>query len=390
MSQERQRSTEEEVDRFLDLVNRSGFWQSIDLRILCDRDGRQWINLITRGFLDHRAARSVPRFSQVHRPDFRAWQVVLPIAGLPGVVRGIASGTAKLRPQPVRYIGRSSQPATTSDTLSVSWPARIRVPSTMPGAVTALVDHGSSMWDVVRHAGHDPWELDSMIRSGPNAYDGLSDLVRRFCGRPGGLDVRGNTTAIELIAPLAVRFDREKVASSPGRVTVALRAAADAFVGKAELQWTAGIAGEPLRHGFAKLSEREWEHEGGTLRSQLDIPIREGDATVTLFILIGDRCVDCVSVPLAGSNPRMRAHNALDPSGPQFVEKLRRRMAQCEGVRDRRWSAALLPRLPGGAPMRAEGLGNAVITSLMTRVLPSSWPSSARSGHQTGAESWAS
>ncbi len=162
-----------------------------------------------------------------------------------------------------------------------------------------------------------------MIRSGPNAYDGLSDLVRRFCGRPGGLDVRGNTTAIELIAPLAVRFDREKVASSPGRVTVALRAAADAFVGKAELQWTAGIAGEPLRHGFAKLSEREWEHEGGTLRSQLDIPIREGDATVTLFILIGDRCVDCVSVPLAGSNPRMRAHNALDPSGPQFVEKLR-------------------------------------------------------------------
>ena len=31
---------------------------------------------------------------------------------------------------------------------------------------------------------------------------------------------------------------------------------------------------------------------------------------------------DCVSVPLAGSNPRMRAHNVLDPGGHQFVENL--------------------------------------------------------------------
>ena len=39
---------------FLDLVDHSGCWQSIDLRICAIRDGRRWINLITRGFLDHR------------------------------------------------------------------------------------------------------------------------------------------------------------------------------------------------------------------------------------------------------------------------------------------------------------------------------------------------
>ena len=321
--EERQRSTEEAVDRFLDLVNCSRFWQSIDLRICAIRHGRRWINLVTRGFLDHRAAQSVPKFCSVDRPDLRAWQVVLPIAHLPGVVRGIAGGKTKLRPRSVRYIGRSSEAPTDIRYVFGELAAPYQSAEYDLWSCHALVDHGFSMWDVVRQAGHDPGELDSMIRGGPNAYDGLSDLVRRFCGRPRGLDVRGNTTAIELIAPLAVRFDREKVASSPERVTVALRAAADAFVAKAELQWTAGITGEPLRHGFAKLSEREWEHEGGTLRSQLDIPIREGDATVTLFILIGDRCVDCVSVPLAGSNPRIKAHNALDPSGPQFVEKLR-------------------------------------------------------------------
>ena len=318
-----QRSTEEEADRFLDLVNRSGFWQSIDLRICAIRGGRQWVNLVTRGFLDHRAARSVPRFSPVHRPDLRAWQVVLPIADLPGVVRGIASGTAKLRPRSVRYIGRSSQPATDIRCVFSELAASYQSAEYDLWSCHALVDHGSSMWDVVRQAGHDPGELDSMIRGGPNAYDGLSDLVRRFCGRPRGLDVRRNTTAIELIAPLAVRFDRERLASSPERVTVALLAAADVFVAKGELHWTVGITGEPFHHESDKLSEREWAHEGGALHSQLDIPIREGDATATLFILIGDRCVDCVSVPLAGSNPRMRAHNVLDPGGHQFVEKLR-------------------------------------------------------------------
>ncbi len=162
-----------------------------------------------------------------------------------------------------------------------------------------------------------------MIRGGPNAYDGLSDLVRRFCGRPRGLDVRGNTTAIELIAPLALRFDRARLARSSERVTIALQAAADVFVPKAQLHWTTGATGEPFHHGSAKLDDRDWTREGETLYWNFEIPSREGDATATLFILVGDRCVDCVSVPLTDSNPRMRAHNALDPAGHEFVEKLR-------------------------------------------------------------------
>lgn len=57
---------------FLTWCSGSGFWQSIDLRICAIRYGRQWINLVTRGFLDHRATRTVPEFSPVDRPDLRA------------------------------------------------------------------------------------------------------------------------------------------------------------------------------------------------------------------------------------------------------------------------------------------------------------------------------
>ena len=122
-----------------------------------------------------------------------------------------------------------------------------------------------------------------------------------------------------------MRFDPEKVTSSPEHVTVALRAAADIFVAKAELTWSVGTIGKPFRHGSIKLCESEWTHERGILHSQLDIPIRKDDATATLFILIGDRCVDRVSVPLvkAGANIRMRAHNILDPDLRRFLKKLR-------------------------------------------------------------------
>lgn len=183
--------------------------------------------------------------------------------------------------------------------------------------------YGPTIFEVVSQAGHDPFELDGIIRGGPNAYDGLPDLARRFCARPRGLKIHGNTTVVELIAPLAVRFDRESVASTSERVTVGLRAAADVFLEKAELVWTLGTAGEPLRHRSTRLGEHEWQREGSARRSQLHVPIRKGDDTATLFILIGDRCVDAVSVPLAGSNPRIRAHNVFDGSGHQFPEKLR-------------------------------------------------------------------
>ena len=70
MSQEkRQRETEGAADRFLDLVDGSGFLESVDFRFCAFRSGRRWVNLVTRGFLDHRTPRSVPRLSAVDRPE---------------------------------------------------------------------------------------------------------------------------------------------------------------------------------------------------------------------------------------------------------------------------------------------------------------------------------
>ena len=310
------------ADRFVDLVNDSGFWKSIDLRLCAIRRGHRWVNIVTRGFLDHRTPRSVSRFSPVIRQDFRAWQVVRPIVDLPDVVRGIASGMTKLRPRSVRYMTRSSQPATDMRYSFNELFASYQSAEYDLWSCHALVGYGSSIWDVLAQAGHDPLELDSMIRSGTNAYNGLPDLVRRFCARPRGLDGQSSTTVIELIAPLAVRFDSEEVSSSLEGVTVGLRAAAEVFAAKAEISWTIGITGKPSRHGSVELCEYEWARNGGILRAQINIPVRKGDSIATLFILIGDRCVDCVSVPLAAGNIRMKAHNTLDPGLERFLENL--------------------------------------------------------------------
>ena len=319
----RQHGTEGAANRFLDRVDGSGFWESIDLRFCAVRSGRRWVNLITRGFLDHRTSRSVPRLSPVVRRDVRAWQVVRPVADLPAVVQGIAGGTVKLRPRSVRYAAESGQPTVDLRYSFSELGASYQTAEYDRWSCHTLGGYGPSIFNVVKKAGHDPFELDGMIRGGTNAYDGLPDLVRRFCARPRGLEIQGNTTVVELIAPLAVRFDRKSVASTSERVTIALRAAADVFVAKAELTWTLGTPGEPVRHGSTKLGEHEWKREGPALHSQLHVPIRRSDDTATLFILIGDKCVDCVSVPLAGSNPRVRAHNVFDRSGHEFLEKLR-------------------------------------------------------------------
>ena len=324
VSQEtRQHANEEAANRFLDQVDGSGFWESIDLRFCAVRKGRRWVNLITRGFLDHRTPRSVPRLAPVDRRDVRAWQVVHPVAHLPAVVRGIAGGVVKLRPRSVRYVDESGQPTVDLRYSFSELAASYQTAEYDAWSCHSLVGYGSSIFNAVRQGGHDPFELDGMIRGGRNAYDGLPDLVRRFCARPRGLQVQGTTTIVELIAPLAARFDRESVASTPERVTVAVRAASDVFVAKAEFGWTLGTSGEPLRHGSTKLVEHAWKQEGAALRSQLHVPIRKSDDTATLFLLIGDRCVDGVSVPLTGSNPRMRAHNVFDPSGHEFPEELR-------------------------------------------------------------------
>ena len=188
----------------------------------------------------------------------------------------------------------------------------------------SLVGYGSSIWDVVRQAGHDPLELDGMIRGGPNPYDGLPDLARRFCGRLRGLEVHGTSTVVELVAPLAVRFDLGVVASSSECITVGLKTAAEVYVEKARIAWTAGAAGQPPRDGSRGLRECQWAGDGGTLRATLDLPIQRGESTATLLILIGSRCVDRVTVPLteAGANIRIRAHNTVDTGLDRFREQL--------------------------------------------------------------------
>ena len=311
------------ADRFVDLADDSSFWKSVDLRICAIRCGHHWVNLVTRGFLDHRAPRSVPRFSPVKRQDFRAWQVVRPIADLPAVVRGIANGMTKLRPRSVRYISRSDQPGTEMRCSFKEWTASYSAEYDL-WSCHSLVGYDSSIWDVVTEAGHDPLELDGMIRGGPNPYDGLPDLVRRFCARLRGLEVRGTSTVVELIAPLGVRFDPEAVTSSSETITVGLKAANQVYVEKATIAWTAGAAGQPPRHGSRELRECKWARARGALHAEVDIPVEEGDSTATLFVLIGDRCVDRVSVPLAeaGSNTRIKVHNTVDPGLQRFREQL--------------------------------------------------------------------
>lgn len=329
MSQEkRENSPEQDADRFIDLVNADGFWRSVDLRVCAIRKGRRWMNLATRGFLDHRLPRSVPRFSPVERRQFRAWQVVRPVSDLPAIVRGIADGMMRLRPRYVGYVDRSDQAAIDFRYSFIELAGSPRTGEYDLWSRHSLVGYGPSIFDVARQAGHDPFELDGMIRGGPHAYDGLPDLVRRFCGRPRGLQVQRSTTVIELIAPLGVRFDPERVSSSADRVTAAVRAVADVFVADADLIWTIGrTAGEPVRHGSAGLAGGEWTHDGNALVSELEIPIQDGDSTATAFIVIGDRCVDRVSVPLASttSNARIRAQDAIDPGLGRYLKQLRGR-----------------------------------------------------------------
>ncbi len=310
------------ADRFADLADGPGFWKSVDLRLCAIRSGDRWVNLVTRGFLDHRRPASVPQFSPVKRQDFGAWQVVRPIEDLPAVVRGIADGTTKLGPRSVSYI-RADQLGTEMRCTFNEWTASYIADYDL-WSCHSLRGYGSSIWKVVGQAGHDPGELDGIIRGGPNPYDGLSDLVRRFCARLRGLEVRDNATVVELIAPLAVRFDPEAVTSSSEGVTACLKAAHHVYVENAKIAWTAGSAGQPPRHGSRELSECKWTGERGALHAELNIPVQRGDSTATLFILIGDRCVDHVSVPLAeaGANIRIRAHRTADPGLQRFREHL--------------------------------------------------------------------
>ena len=187
MSRERrERSPEQDASRFIDLVSGGGFWRSADLRVCAIRSGRRWMNLVTRGFLDHRPPRSVPRFSPVERHQFRAWQVVRPASDLPAIVRGIADGVMRLRPRYVGYVGQSGQAATDIRYSFNELADSYRTAEYDLWSCHSLVGYGPSVFDVVRQAGHDPFELDGIIRGGPHAYDGLPDLVSACASIPRG------------------------------------------------------------------------------------------------------------------------------------------------------------------------------------------------------------
>ncbi len=185
----------------------------------------------------------------------------LPSPSIP--VYGIADGTMKLGPCSVGFISQSGQPGTEMSCSFNEWTASF-VAAYDLWSCHSLVGYGSSIRDLVREAGHDPLELDGMIRGGPNPYDGLPDLARRFCGRRQELETQGHSTVVELVAPLAVRFGPEAATTSADGIAVGLKAAAEVYVEKAEIAWTVGAAGLPPRHGSRELRTCDWSREGDT------------------------------------------------------------------------------------------------------------------------------
>ena len=128
--------------------------------------------------------------------------------------------------------------------------------------------------------------------------------------------------------------------------------------------------------------------------SQLDVPIQKGDVTATLFVLVGDRCVDFMSMPLAetGSNVRIKAHGAFDPGLRRFEEELRPVRLE----KGTEFEAAVgqlffflgfhVDPLSAGKRLQdaADHLGSC------HGILRRPGRSSVRSGHRTEGENWAS
>ena len=82
-SESRERSAKDHANRFVDLVKADGLWRSVDLRVCAIRNGRRWLNLVTRGFLDHRRPSSVPRFRPVTRPRSAPGRLFVPLRTCP-------------------------------------------------------------------------------------------------------------------------------------------------------------------------------------------------------------------------------------------------------------------------------------------------------------------
>ncbi len=306
---------EQAAQRFLDLVQRGGRkWRSVDLRTVAVRVGRQWMPLVTRGYLDHRRAEEVERLKTVDRDRLKAWQFVLPIQQLEPLVNGVVAGRIKVRPRSLFVIDGEAKSRHDvnyyfNDLASPYQPARYTLWSGH-----SLVAYGPTIWDLVRRSGLDPLELDNIVRAGPNPYDGFAGLVRSFHGRPGAFSDQSSSSVFELIAPMAVRFDVEGTSSSRERVVLGFRARARPFTRSAQLHWTVIRTDPQPRHGTTRLSDHRWKTVGAYVKAAIEVPIESNDIVLTASLVDDGKNLDSITLTTghARLNPRAVAHSTSD------------------------------------------------------------------------------
>lgn len=304
------------ADRFVQSVAGQSLWRSIDLRILAVRIGRRWTNLLTRGYLDHRSPAALERLRTVERSNVKAWQVVLPVREVAEVIGGIASGLLRCRPRQVTYVSRS---AGFAHDLAYRF-NDVAIPNQAAAypkwSAHTLIGYGDSMFQLITRAGIDPLDLDNVIRAGPVAFKGLADLALHFHDRPGSIHAHDTSSIVELVAPIAIRFDKVPQPLGLNSQAVGLRARARVFAKAGRLNWTVIGASRTPRHGSVELKDAAWKRSGGSsITAEVQVPLESSDRSANLFIEVGDRCVDQLSIPVGGAlrNPRIAAHCAVDP-----------------------------------------------------------------------------
>jgi hypothetical protein len=331
------------ADRFVAAVGTQGApWRSVDVRTLAVKIGRRWTQLVTRGYLDHRPPSRVERIPPVERGSLMAWQFVRPVEEVGGIARGFEAGCIRVRPRSLWVLGKGAQERHELHYYFNDLVAGYRTARYDSWSGHSLVGYGPGVWQLVQAAGLDPGELDNIIRAGSNPYDGYSGLVQFFHGRPEGLSPQQSSSVFELIAPLAVRFDVERTATSGKAVRFGVLAASRDYVRIANCRWTVVGEGPIPRHGVSPLSRRKWKDAGAELHSTVSVPLLPGDRLVTAFLVHVDRCLDRVSASVGHGAPnrRIAAHKAADTDLTRFHRHLFPR--DWEGSREFEQAVAIL------------------------------------------------
>lgn len=302
------------IDQFSKAVYRHGqLWKSIDLRTLAVKIGRRWVSLVTRGYLDHRPRNELDRLAPVSRPGLRAWQTTLPYADLGALLDGVLSGYVRSRPRGIHFSGRSEGLAPDINYYFNDISSAHRTAKYPFWSGHSLVGYGAGIWELIQEAGLDPLDIDNQIRGGANPYDGLIGLTRYFHGRPEGLDAPHSTTVFELIAPVAVRFDRPSTRAGSHEAILGLRCRSKGFAEHATIEWTAVTSNPVPRHGTIALKGLDWSRckDGFTAEVQLS---QDAPARVQAHIVSAGVCLDRVSVAVgsATTNHRIVAHHLAD------------------------------------------------------------------------------